>query len=302
MITIEEVRSCPVTKTSRGIITLKPSHVAMIAGAVRDSIEWIVLFNGERSEDGYEVIINEILVPEQSRGSAHAEIDAVDVPENIIGVMHSHHRMGAYFSTIDTTTLNPRFPTSIVVAVAENNLGFEYEATGKVILPCGAVGMIDFSLSIAGIDAFTETPVRGQHSEEEIVDDLLECPNWQAEDAGYQRLYRAECGLKEIGEKPLVFGTEGAEDLLSLIRQQTKNKSFPGFVPGFQKKGNYFNFFNNPKQRYGYNMGSLGRNLLGGCDFCSEHRLLRWQPVTRLWLCDSCKDAQLIEQNNDQNG
>src|ERR1044071_7753837 len=162
MFKVSNVKSCPVTKESRGVITMTATQIAMIAGAVRDKIEWIVLLGGERSADGYEVKISKIVVPKQRRDAAHADLEEIDLPEDIVGVMHSHHTMGAWFSKTDDEDLNPRFATSIVVAIAENNLGFSYKATGKVQLPCGATGVIDFVLSVAGtVDRFIREPIRG---------------------------------------------------------------------------------------------------------------------------------------------
>lgn len=295
MFTIEEVESCPVTQSAQGVITMTSEFIAMTAGAVRDKIEWIVLLHGGRSTDGYEVDVKYFSVPKQSRGGAHADMKELDLPDDVVGVMHSHHNMGAFFSKTDENELNPRFPSSIVVAVANNNLGFNYQATGKVVLPCGALGVVTFVLSVAGVERFIREPRRGfQHDIE--VEDLLGCPRWESEDDVYTRVYRAECGRKEIGEKPLVFGTAGSDTLLSTIQAQTEK---PKYNFNFNRNQNHNNNHknhnqkrtaHNPNKKYGYNMGSSGRVLQGGCDECHAKTVLTWQASDRTWLCRKCEE------------
>lgn len=232
---VETVESCPVTRGSQGVLTMTTEQVAMIAGAVRDKIEWMVLLHGTRSDDGYEVKVDRFTVPEQYRDSAEVELAAdITLPVDCVGVMHSHHQMGAFFSGTDERELNPRFPSSIVVAVANNNLGFNYRACGKVVLPCGAIGLVDFELAVEGVERFAAAPIRGEHDAESLVDlkatdgGLKGCTHRQYAvhpDDDFLAVDTAACGLSsgEVIQRPLVFGANG-NGLLAVVASQTRER------------------------------------------------------------------------------
>lgn len=228
---VETVESCPVTRGSSGVMTMTAEQIAMIAGAVRDKIEWMVLLHGERSADGYEVSVQRFTVPVQYRTAGDVELaQDITLPPDCVGVMHSHHRMGAFFSTTDDNELNPRFPSSIVVAIANNNLGFNYRACGKVMLPCGAMGLVDFELAVAGVERFAAEAVRGQHDAVLLADTkdkdggLKGCPRrtYVAHPTDtYLAVDQTECGLTvgEVIQRPLVFGMDGSELLKAVVAQ-----------------------------------------------------------------------------------
>lgn len=247
---IEVVKECPVTRGSSGVLTMTADQVAMVAGAVRDKIEWMVLLHGQRSEDGYEVRVDRFTVPVQYRSSGEVELaQDIVLPADCVGVMHSHHRMGAFFSSTDTNELNPRFPSSIVVAVSTNNLGFDYRACGKVQLPCGAMGLVDFWLAVEGVERFAVEPVRGEHDAEKLVDlkakdgGLQGCTHRQyvqhPED-NYLAVDAAACGLSsgEVIQRPLVFGMNGA-DLLAAVVEQTRKPPSRQLPAHYQGNGSY---------------------------------------------------------------
>src|SRR5678815_3182647 len=139
MITIPVVPSCPHTMTGKGVLRLEHSVIAMLAGAVYDRNEWIALLIGTRSEDGLDVIVDDLRIPLQERGYASCELVREEPIENgVVGVVHSHHNMTAFFSHTDDTTLNPRFPVSLVIAQtggqnseSETLLGFNYKVEGR---------------------------------------------------------------------------------------------------------------------------------------------------------------------------
>jgi hypothetical protein len=75
----------------------------------------------------------------------------IEEDPDVIGVLHSHHSMGAFFSSTDKTKLNPKYPVSIVISSRLDSdeaklLGFSYEATGFAKLPCGASGQLAYDL------------------------------------------------------------------------------------------------------------------------------------------------------------
>lgn len=223
---IETVKRCPVVKASCGVITMAPGLINQIAGAVRDKVEWIVLMNGTRSDDGYEVNVQRFTVPPQYRNWGHAEMAELELAADVVGVMHSHHSMGAFFSGTDDKHLNPRFASSIVVAISRNNLGFEYKACGKVILPCGAVGEeVPFRLQVAGVERFAEEVVRATH--EGTVPSLGDCSNYTDTDGEYTYVEQASCGLSAVVDAPLIFGMDQGEGLLEIVRKQTIARGYP---------------------------------------------------------------------------
>lgn len=148
-------KNCPFTRKSHGIITMPPQLLAAISTAVTDRNEWAIILYGKREQDGFLVNVDKISIPPtQRRTAGNVDIDEVDITPEVVGVLHSHHTMGAFFSGTDNDHFNDKFPTSIVVAVpkAQTNtagpiakvLGFDYKAEGRVKLPCGALAVIKF--------------------------------------------------------------------------------------------------------------------------------------------------------------
>lgn len=223
MFKIHEVKGCPVVKRSQGVMSMTPDLIGNIAGAVRDRIEWIALLNGKRSEDGYEVTVDRFTIPQQYRTGGDAEMLEQELDSDVVGVIHSHHSMGAFFSGIDTNTLNPRFPSSIVVAIARNSMGFNYKAVGKVTLPCGAVGEVEFKLAVVGAERFAQQVIRGSHEGEAA--DLGDCEDYETREVDqYTIIETGSCGQTAQGEKPLMFGQDGAQ-FMSVVQSQTLQRA-----------------------------------------------------------------------------
>ena len=160
MFKTQVVKNCPVTRASQGRLTLPPWLIADIVGTLEreKGQEWLIFLHGTRSEDGFEVAIDRITIPQdQKRHSTEVEVGDSDKIEDVLGVLHSHHSMSAKFSHTDDTKLNPRFDISIVVSenlVDDEStwLGFSYEAEGGVRLPCGAKGRVSFFIQPKGVE------------------------------------------------------------------------------------------------------------------------------------------------------
>src|SRR5262245_19735054 len=102
---IQTVERCPIASGSAGVVEIKPEILGMLAGAVQDPDEWLVLLLGEVRMRGLHVIVNEIYVPtKQERGGAHCSTKE-DLPPQVtsrlVGVLHSHHHFAAEFSPTD---------------------------------------------------------------------------------------------------------------------------------------------------------------------------------------------------------
>lgn len=189
------VSECPYTRQSHGIVRMSPTLIAELAAAVHDADEWAIVLQGTREQRGYLVNITGYRVPEQTRSSGHVELPPMDLEPEDVGVIHSHHRLGAFFSTTDTATLNPRFPMSIVIASKRlQYLGFDYKGTGKVTLPCGAGAEVEMFIQP------TEGPTLYEVVEvAHRADDLGKCVKF-VDGASDQYHYKAvaACGLEEV--------------------------------------------------------------------------------------------------------
>lgn len=306
MFKIKVIDDCPVTRGSSGLITFDKDAIAMIAGAVRDQDEWAVFLNGTRSEDGFVVTVDRLTVPVQVRGGADVEIPEQTIADDVVGVMHSHHRMGAFFSGTDTGQLNPRFPSSVVVAIAANNLGFSYQAEGKVILPCGAIGKVDFQLGVRDVDArFMPEVIRGSEIEKPAtqwraaVPDLGECDRYEVVDGDWTEEVKAVCGVQLVQDRPAVFGLAG-EGLMATINQMATRRTYLIGKGKGSKKGKGGKNGLVKLERPGNaldQVGTFGDNAVGnqfvkgGCDGvgCDARGvLLKFFKVTRDWLCKDC--------------
>ena len=94
--------------------------------------EWLAYLIGEKNDEGnYE--IKSLSFPEQVAGGTHVHNQPrtdFQVPAGVIGAIHSHVRMRAFFSSTDKAHAN--WPVEVVV----NHKG-EYEVSVRVALPCG---------------------------------------------------------------------------------------------------------------------------------------------------------------------
>lgn len=149
MFTINAVTNCPYTRTSTAIVHIPHALLAEFAGAVDDNLEWLCLLKGIRSTDGFTITVTGIETPLQYRSAVVCGLqEEAEIDSTVVGVLHSHHDMSAYFSATDRATLNTRFPLSIVIAqpsqlnTTANTFGFSYKAEAKVVLPCGSIGTV----------------------------------------------------------------------------------------------------------------------------------------------------------------
>lgn len=257
MFQVKVVQNCPVTRGSTGRIRIKPWVLAELRGALlkEEYVEWAVLLTGERSTDGMDVQVTGLRVPEQQvRSAASVNLPLMELPEDCVGVLHSHHTMGAFFSSTDVSTLNPRFPVSIVIANLNSGsrslngqggristdherwFGFDYQAVGRVILPCGALGVVHFNVELldeAGEWRWVEDDW-GWISLKEPGGYMGDCPS--REPIEESRLYirsKGACGIQgEASTRIGVFG-EG-ESIVGMLPKPEISVTYPsrgGFNP-----------------------------------------------------------------------
>lgn len=105
-------------------------------------IEWMGYFRGYR-DDG-DAYIEELVIPEQEVSSVKAENK--EPVGDTIGIIHSHHSMGSWHSHDDEESATQN-GFSLVV---DNDM--EFDAKGRVELPCGGWGQVDVSVIIESQD------------------------------------------------------------------------------------------------------------------------------------------------------
>lgn len=263
MFKIPMVEKCPYTPAGTGILRLAHPVIANLAGAISDKEEWLALLVGTRSPDGMDITVNELRIPLQER--SHAQCSLVNkepLTPDIVGVVHSHHSMGAFFSTTDDNELNPRFPVSIVVAHtrakssdAERLLGFDYQAEGRAVLPCGSLGIINFVvLPTPEVNEWPEAPVVGYTAPDTSVT-MHYCPHKTKKLEGFMQHCEAKCGVSMIEPATGIFGRTG-KDFLDVVRSQTKQGKHHYQYP--TDNSHYFGNHGVKGDRYGYGSWSDG--------------------------------------------
>jgi len=99
--------------------------------------EWLGYLVGQENKDSGDIFVEDISIPpheEASSGSCLAE--PFHIPKTgCIGVIHSHHSMGAFHSGQDNHTVDRNFPISITVA--KKSASLEWDAISHVTTPCG---------------------------------------------------------------------------------------------------------------------------------------------------------------------
>lgn len=170
MFNLKVVQNCPVTRASQGRVTMPQWLLAELVGTLdrEKGQEWLILLTGFRSPDGMDIQVTGTSVPsDQKRTPTHVHIDPIvyggsvvgqeHLTERIIGALHSHNEMSAVFSGTDDKDINQKFEVSIVISsrITDDEstwLGFSYDAVGKVKLPCGSLGMVNFRLVPEGVE------------------------------------------------------------------------------------------------------------------------------------------------------
>ena len=97
--------------------------------------EWLAYLVGSISEKG-NIFVEDIDVPPHKEASgASAEAEPLHKPDGCVGIIHSHHSMGAFHSGTDQAYVDKSYPTSITVASRGGTI--EFDAVCYVVTPCG---------------------------------------------------------------------------------------------------------------------------------------------------------------------
>ena len=105
------------------------------------SLEWLAYLVGSVNHETNLVKVEDLIIPDSQKVTGasvyNVEYTWPVLPEGkiIIGVIHSHHTMGAFFSGTDDAYINQNHDVSIVVATAK---GREIKSQIRVKTPCDA--------------------------------------------------------------------------------------------------------------------------------------------------------------------
>jgi len=105
--------------------------------------EWFAYLVGRISEDK-DFFVGDISVPPHKEvSSVSAEAEPFHIPSRCIGVIHSHHHMGAFHSSIDNGYVDKAYPVSITVAKGQ---GYAYDVISYQSTPCGKATTVKCSI------------------------------------------------------------------------------------------------------------------------------------------------------------
>lgn len=129
---VEKTTECGEVHTPK--IVLKEEVYDKIVALMKEfsSSEWMAYLIGRKEEERF--VVEDLHVPEQEVSSSYCESKEVE-PNGSIGMIHSHHSMGAFFSGTDDSSINLNNELSIVVSNKGGSL--EFLCSIRLKTPCG---------------------------------------------------------------------------------------------------------------------------------------------------------------------
>ncbi len=108
--------------------------------------EWIGYLVGRENKDSGDIFVEDIVIPPHEEASgASCLAEPFHIPKTgCVGVIHSHHTMGAFHSGQDDHTVDRNFNISITVAKKSANL--EWDAISHVTTLCGKHSLLKCSV------------------------------------------------------------------------------------------------------------------------------------------------------------
>jgi hypothetical protein len=97
--------------------------------------EWLGYLAGIQEEDNF-LVEDLIIPPHASANGGSAEAEPFNIPVNCIGLIHSHHTMGAFHSGTDQAHVDRNYPISITVAKKSGGQ-LEYDTISCRRTECG---------------------------------------------------------------------------------------------------------------------------------------------------------------------
>ena len=97
-------------------------------------LEWLAYLLGDKMESKDFCITDMVVPPHETATGGSAEAVPFNIPEGCIGIIHSHHTMGAFHSGTDKDYVDKNFKVSIVVAGKPDDL--TYNAVSHQVTEC----------------------------------------------------------------------------------------------------------------------------------------------------------------------
>lgn len=152
------------------------------------SYEWLAYLRGKVKkesdpEKGTTIVyhIHKLFVPKQRVNYSTVEVLDSKIPKNCIGVIHSHHSMGAFFSSVDHDYINDNHDLSIVVSkssakaiiryfppCSDGKKFFRIESEWTILLPHMDISNIEKPTSSYGGYGNRGVIIKGAKTEEEL--------------------------------------------------------------------------------------------------------------------------------------
>jgi len=125
---------CSLTKAPTIYLDSTPRQKITILMGEYTHQEWIGYLVGRLPEKDNIFVEDLVIPPHEEVSSASATAEPFHVPEHCVGVIHSHHSMGAFHSGTDQSFVDMNFPVSITVAMQGGELTFD--AVSNRLTPC----------------------------------------------------------------------------------------------------------------------------------------------------------------------
>lgn len=138
----ETIEQCPYMENDQKvIIETNAKHKIEAMMDVMGSDEWIGLLKGVKDED--KMIVKDLHIPKQKVSSARAKKTDKVEPKETIGVIHSHHDMGSFFSGTDEENVNQNYNLSLVI-----DSDFEFEGMARIRTECNKIGRVGVDIEV----------------------------------------------------------------------------------------------------------------------------------------------------------
>lgn len=96
--------------------------------------EWLGYLTGKSEENRF--FVGDLVIPPHSEVSvASAEAEPFHIPDDCIGIIHSHNSFGAFHSGTDRDYVDGNFPVSVTVSKRTDEL--EFDTVSHVVTLCG---------------------------------------------------------------------------------------------------------------------------------------------------------------------
>ncbi len=141
---VERVKSCELADKAELVVVL-PSTLHRKVAALSESMdgkEWLGYLVGKEEPAGM-FTVTQIDVPKQTVTSSHVDVDEPSLRKDVIGTLHSHHNMGAFFSGTDDEYIGANHVVMVVYSTKDG-----YKAQVKRELKCGAFVYRDAELRV----------------------------------------------------------------------------------------------------------------------------------------------------------